>query len=160
MALLALPRITSALARRAFTILHPCCTVHLNRGCDKSFVDLISDCSAESLSLLEGNKTSGVGEEYANMALFINWLRDYDNNLYCLVEQMIWSAIISGFLKRSSVDWDVKTEEKVSYFLDSSLIFSILDLSSIESVNYARELLQIIKSSGSCARIHYSTTVI
>ena len=32
MALLALPRITSALARRAFTILHPCCTVHLNRG--------------------------------------------------------------------------------------------------------------------------------
>jgi len=35
MALLALPRITSALARRAFTILHPCCTVHLNRGIKK-----------------------------------------------------------------------------------------------------------------------------
>lgn len=126
-----------------------------NLTSEKSFVDLLADNTEETISIFENREDSKkVGEEYSNLALFVYWLKNNDLELYTLVEQIFWSSIIAGFLKRNNFDWNVKTASSVSYYLDSSIIFGILGLSSIESCNHAKDLLSIIKSAGSQVKIH------
>lgn len=126
-----------------------------NLTCEKRIIDLINDCSIQSLNILEqGSCKETVGEEYANMAAFIEKLKTYDIELYTLVEQVYWSSIIAGFLKRSKIDLNVKVEENVNYYIDSTLVLSILDLDEECNVSYARDLLRIIQSAGCAARVH------
>lgn len=128
-----------------------------NLTSDKSIVDLLVASTSDCLSLMESGASDNVGEEYANIALFLQWLKEYNNESYILVEQILWASIITGFLKRTEVDWNVKVEEKVTYFLDTSLILNILGFNSIENVNYSRDLLNLIKSVGSFPKIHPMT---
>lgn len=124
---------------------------------EKSIVDLLTACSADTISLIENGSSTNVSEEYSNIAIFSQWLKEYNNESYILVEQILWASIITGFLRRSSVDWDVKVEDKTTYFLDTSLILNILGFNSIENVNYSRDLLRIIKEAGSYPKIHPMT---
>lgn len=128
-----------------------------NLTSDKSIVDLLVASTSDCLSLMESGASDNVGEEYANIALFLQWLKEYNIESYILVEQILWASIITGFLKRTEVDWNVKVEEKVTYFLDTSLILNILGFNSIENVNYSRDLLNLIKSVGSFPKIHPMT---
>lgn len=130
-----------------------------NRGlsCDKSIVDLLAASTTECLSMMEGGTSCNIGEEYANISLFIQWLKEYDNKSYILVEQILWASIIAGFLKRTNVDWNVKIQEKITYFLDTSLILNILGCNSVENVNYSRDLLKLIKDVGSFPKVHPMT---
>ncbi|MBO4361632.1 MAG: hypothetical protein J5823_02490 [Paludibacteraceae bacterium] len=121
----------------------------------KSFSDLLVEYSNESISLFEKTDASEViGEEFANMALFLQWLQQNDKDLFGLVEQILWSSIIAGFLARKDVDFETKVEKNVSYYLDSALVFALLDLSSAESYDSVQDMLRIVKEAGCTLKVH------
>lgn len=70
---------------------------------------------------------------------------------------MFFASLAAGFLQRSIVDPDIKSVEKVDYYLDTALVISLLGLSDDDSISYAKELISVIKGSGSCPRIHAFT---
>lgn len=124
----------------------------------KSFSDLLVEYSNESISLFEKTETSViVGEEFSNMALFLQWIQKNDEELFVLVEQILWSSIIAGFLARKDVDFETKVEKNVSYYLDSALVFALLDLSSVESHDSVRDMLRIVKEAGCTLKVHPMT---
>lgn len=128
-----------------------------NFSCERNLVDLINACSVNSINLFENVENSMLSEEFTIIARFIHWAKDYDNESYILIEQIVWASLIAGFLKRTNADWDVKIADKTVYYLDTGLLMGILGLSSNENVCYARDLLQLIKSVGAIAYIHPMT---
>lgn len=123
--------------------------------CDKTFFDFFSDYAEESL-LFANQESSDViiDENYANLTNFIQWLNDNDTEMFSLIGEVLWGAIISGFLRRKNVDLGLKASEKEDYYLDSSLVLSILGLDSKENVSYAKEMLEIIKQANSRPLVH------
>lgn len=121
----------------------------------KSFPDLLVKYSNESIELFEKSTPEIMGgEEFANMALFLQWIQKNDEELFVLVEQILWSSIIAGFLSRKDVDFDTKVENQVTYYLDSALVFAILELSSVENTNSVRDMLRIVRESGCSLKVH------
>ena len=128
---------------------------HKGLTSSKSFPDLLVKYSNESISLFEKTtQNEMVGEEFSNMALFLQWIQKNDEELFVLVEQILWSSIIAGFLSRKDVDFDTKVEKKVTYYLDSALVFAILELSSIENTNSVRDMLRIVREAGCSLKVH------
>ena len=124
----------------------------------KSFSDLLIEYSNESISLFEKTDTSEIaGEEFSNMALFLQWIQQNDGDLFGLVEQILWSSVIAGFLARKDVDFETKVEKNVSYYLDSALVFALLDLSSVESHDSVHDMLRIVKEAGCTIKVHPMT---
>ena len=91
------------------------------------------------------------------MALFLQWIQQNDGDLFGLVEQILWSSIIAGFLARKDVDFETKVEKNVSYYLDSALVFALLDLSSVESHDSVHDMLRIVKEAGCTIKVHPMT---
>lgn len=121
----------------------------------KSFPDLLVKYSNESIALFEKTTPDLVaGEEFSNMALFLQWIRKNDEELFVLVEQILWSSIIAGFLSRKDIDFDTKVENQVTYYLDSALVFAILELSSVENANSVRDMLRIVREAGCVLKVH------
>lgn len=65
--------------------------------------------------------------------------------------------IIAGFLKRNTADINIKSDDKVEYFLDSALVLAALDLDNVDNVKYSNELLEIIKYAGCIPKVHSMT---
>lgn len=57
-------------------------------------------------------------------------------------------------MKRENPEIFIENNEKCEYFLDTSLVMSLLRLSTIEHETYAKEMLEVIKSSGNIPRVH------
>lgn len=126
--------------------------------CDKTFFDFFNDYAEDTFLFVErGGAEIKVDENYANLSRFVSWIRDNDPDIYSLVNELFWGAVIAGFLRRSNVDLGLKPTDRVSYYLDSSLVFAILGLDSKENVEYAREMLSIIKTAGSTPMVHALT---
>ena len=125
---------------------------------DKSFLDFYSDNTDEIFNYIEGtNSNAIIDEKYINLTRFLVWLKDADTELFNIANNIFWASIIAGFLKRENVELNIKPLERVEYYLDSSLVLAILDLDSLDNVNYGKELLEIIKSSGNIPKIHSLT---
>lgn len=124
---------------------------------DKStFVEFISANTDDLVGYFDkdGNEEK-IGECYAFMAHFLYQLETTDKENYEVATQLFWGSVIAGFLKREDghikeVENDVTTE----YFLDTSLIMGILDLSTETQHKYSTEMLDIIKSIGGIPRVH------
>lgn len=124
----------------------------------KSFVDFYTDNTDEVITYLrDDNADSSLSAEYANLARFIIWIKEYDKALYSLIDDIFFAALVAGFLQRTKVDPAMKTVEKVEYYLDTALILSLLGLSNEDSITYAQELVEVIKDSGSIPKIHAIT---
>lgn len=123
--------------------------------CDKNFIDFFSDYAEESF-LFANQESSDViiDENYVNLTNFIQWLSNNDTEMFSLIGEIVWGAIISGFLRRKNVDLGLIATEKEDYYLDSSLVLSILGLDSKENVSYAREMLEVITQAKSRPLVH------
>ena len=62
-------------------------------------------------------------------------MHDNDSDLYAVANQLFWSSIIVAFLtsERPNID-DTHEGIKAEFFLDTSIIMGILDLSNIVSL--------------------------
>lgn len=126
--------------------------------CEKNFFDFFSDYADEvSLFVNQQNADVMIDERYTNLTTFILWLKENDTDMYSLIDEILWGAIIAGFLRREKADLEIKATERVDYYLDSSLVLAILGLDSKENVDYAREMLSIIKDSSSRPIVHALT---
>lgn len=126
--------------------------------CAKSFFDFFCAYSNETYQYIEtGFSQININEEYVNLASFVRWIKKNQTDLYEVVGDVFWGAIIAGFLRRSNVTLGLKAAQNISYYLDSSLVLAILDLDSEENVVYAQELLDLIKNAGSIPKIHSIT---
>lgn len=124
----------------------------------KTLKDFFQDSSLEVLEYINNSSAlSVVNEEYVNVVRFIDWIKKERNEYYPVIENLLWGAIVAGFLQRSNADLGIKTVLKVDYYLDSSLVLSLLGLDSHENVEYAKELVRIIKAAGATVKVHSIT---
>lgn len=120
--------------------------------------DFLQNSTAEVLQYVDNKEAlSVIDQEYVNVVRFIDWIRVTKPDYYAVIESLLWGAIVAGFLQRSNADLGIKTVEKVDYYLDSSLVLSLLGLNSYENVEYAKELVRIITGAGSIAKVHAIT---
>ena len=115
-----------------------------------SIVDVVNYVNAE------GAKTS-VNEEYVNVVRFIDWLKTSNSHYYNVVNTLLWGSIVAGFLQRKTFEADIKIVTHIDYYLDTSIVLSVLGLDSEENIIYARDLVRIILESGSTPCVHALT---
>ena len=131
-------------------------TEHLTSN--KEFVDFFLTYAEDVSNYINAlNTVSEVNEDFVNIIRFIQWLKEEKPDSFQIVNNLMWGAIIAGFLQRQNIETDIKVVEKVDYYLDTSLVLSILNLDSEENILYAKDLLRIIKDSGSMPCVHALT---
>ena len=124
----------------------------------KSLLDFFNNNSDDVLNYLEkGDALPEIDQEYVNVVRYIDWLKESKSEYYEVVNNLLWGSIVAGFLQRSNVELDINTIEKVDYYLDTSLVLSVLGLNSKENVAYAKDLIRIIKEAGSTPKVHALT---
>ena len=122
---------------------------------NRTFLDFITDNCDDILGYFEKNDISQVNQEYTIMAYFLEYLHQTDAELFKVANELFWGSIIAGFLKRENPEMEKRTgSDKLEYYLDTSLVMALLELSTPEKQNYTREMMEIIVSSGCIARVH------
>lgn len=126
-----------------------------NLSSNKTFFDFFKGSSEDVVNYINAiDSRSSINEEYVNVVRFIEWLKDSKPSYYDVVNNLFWGSIIAGFLQRKKFDADIKVSQEVYYYLDTSLVLSLLELDSEENILYAQDLLRIIKESGSVPCVH------
>ncbi len=122
---------------------------------ERLFIDFITDNSDDILGYFEKNDISRVDQKYTTMVYFLEYLHNNNNELFKVANELFWGSIITGFLKRDNPELEsLKGIDQQEYYLDTSLIMAILQLSTPENESYAYEMLDIIIASGCIARVH------
>jgi len=125
---------------------------------EKSLTEFYSEHTEEILNYIDKADGSAIiDEKYVNLTRFLSWLEKNNTELFNIANDIFWGSVVAAFLKRDTAEINIKSSEKIEYYLDSSLVLSILGLDNIDNVNYGKELLEIIKSSGNKARVHSLT---
>lgn len=125
---------------------------------EKEFADFFLTYAEEVSNYINSLSTNiPVNEEFVNIVRFIEWLKKQKPDLYDVVNNLLWGSIVAGFLQRNNVELGIKVVETVDYYLDTSLVLSMLKLDSEENIIYALDLLRIIKESGSTPCVHSLT---
>ena len=123
-----------------------------------SFVQFISDNTDDILGYFEEQNASNVDEKYTTIVFFLQYLSDYEKDLYKVANQLFWGSVIAGFLKsdKPNVEEDengIKTE----FFLDTSIIMGLLGLSTPQREVHSKEVCDIINSAGGLLRVNPMT---
>lgn len=129
-----------------------------NQGCKDdgiSFLQFISDNTDDILGYFDGEDKTRVDDKYATLIFFLQYLHDSNLELYNIVNQLFWSSIIVAFLKseRPLVE-DSENGVKAEFYLDTSIILGLLDLSTPMREAYSKEVFTIIKNSGGILRVN------
>lgn len=119
-----------------------------------SFIQFISDNTDDILGYFEEQDTSKVDERYATMVFFLQYLNDYEKDLYQVANQLFWGSVIAGFLKSDKPHVE-ETEDgiKAEYFLDTSIVMGVLKLSTPQRETYSQEVCDIINAAGGILRV-------
>lgn len=124
----------------------------------KSLKEFLQNNTVEVLDYLNNiTATSVVNQDYVNVVRFLDWIKEAKPEYYQVAENLLWGSIVAGFLQRSNTNLGIKTIEKVDYYLDSSLVLSLLGLDSDQNVAYAKDLTRIITDAGSTVKVHAIT---
>lgn len=120
-----------------------------------SFLQFITDNTDDILGYFENEDSSKVDEKYATLIFFLQFLHDNGTDLYVVANQLFWSSIIVAFLtsERPSIE-DTHEGIKTEFFLDTSIVMGLLDLSNPLREIYSKEVCEIIKSSGGILRVN------
>lgn len=123
-----------------------------------SFVQFISDNTDDILGYFEEQDSSNIDEKYATLVFFLQYLSDYEKDLYHIANQLFWGSIIASFLisDKPEVEEDengIKTE----FFLDTSIVMGLLGLSTPLREIHSKEVCDIIKSAGGLLRVNPMT---
>lgn len=123
-----------------------------------SFIQFISDNTDDILGYFEDQDTSKVDERYATMVFFLQYLSDYEKNLYQVANQLFWGSVIAGFLRSEKPLVD-ESENGINaeYFLDTSIVMGVLELSTPQRETYSKEVCDIIKAAGGILRVNPMT---
>lgn len=122
---------------------------------EKSLAEFLSAQTQEVINYLSNKEIeTTLNEEYTHNVKYLSWLKTNDVELFESANKILWGATVAGFLGRSHYEFNVKPVSKCKYYLDTGIIMGCLDLSSEKSSRYSKELLQVLKSSGSSACVH------
>lgn len=112
------------------------------------------DANKHKLSSFFSNKSEepDVEEEYLLHAKFLRKIEYSHHELYKAAEKAYLGSIIAAYLE-SGVNVEAKQDSGVVYFLDTRVLFEILDLQDPESTKPARDLLGLIKNTGGKPRV-------
>ena len=102
--------------------------------CNKTLSDFFSNNTKDLLVYLKNDSSSlNVGEEYIHVLKYLEFLRDSNAELYSVANDIFWASCLVAYLQRNNVDLKIKPVSNISYYLDSKLVFALLDL---EDVNF------------------------
>lgn len=123
-----------------------------------SFIQFISDNTDDILGYFEEQDASKVDERYATMVFFLQYLSDYEKDLYQVANQLFWGSVIAGFLRSEKPLVD-ESENGINteYFLDTSIVMGVLELSTPQRETYSKEVCDIIKAAGGILRVNPMT---
>ena len=122
------------------------------------FTDFISQNTESLLGFFETETEEQVEEKYTSVVFFLDYLHKNNFTLYMVANQLFWSSVIAAFLQssRPQVSETAKGLE-AEYFLDTSIAMGLLDLSTEQNGQSARDVCDIIKNSGGRLKIHPAT---
>lgn len=120
-----------------------------------NFIDFFSDNTEDIYHYINNDSATEpvVNENYIHVVNFLKWLKEHEADLYDIAADIFWGSIIAAFLQRE-IDFNIKPEARVSYYLDSSLILALLDLDSLANNLYCTELISMITASGHLPYVH------
>lgn len=128
------------------------------QGCSDdgvTFVQFIADNTDEILGYFENENKNCVNERYATLILFLQYVHDADKELYSVVHQLFWSSIVVAFLKSDKpLVNDSNNGIKTEYFLDTSIVLGLLELSTSLKQTYSKEVCSIILNSGGLLKVN------
>lgn len=123
-----------------------------------TFVQFIADNTDEILGYFENENKNCVNERYATLILFLQYVHDADKELYSVVHQLFWSSVVVAFLKSEKpLVNDLANGIKTEYFLDTSIVLGLLELSTSLKETYSKEVCSIILNSGGLLRVNPMT---
>lgn len=122
---------------------------------DVNFINFFSNNTEDIYHYINNDNNSDliVNETHIHIANFLKLIKEHNTDLYNIAADIFWGSIIAAFLQRE-VDLNIKPETQISYYLDSSLILSLLDLDSLANNLYCTELVAMIKASGHLPYVH------
>ena len=131
------------------------------QGCSDdgvTFVQFIADNTDEILGYFENENKNCVNERYATLILFLQYVHNADKELYSVVHQLFWSSVVVAFLKSEKpLINDLVNGIKTEYFLDTSIVLGLLELSTSLKETYSKEVCSIILNSGGLLRVNPMT---
>ena len=131
------------------------------QGCSDdgvTFVQFIADNTDEILGYFENENKNCVNERYATLILFLQYVHNADKELYSVVHQLFWSSVVVAFLKSEKpLINDFVNGIKTEYFLDTSIVLGLLELSTSLKETYSKEVCSIILNSGGLLRVNPMT---
>ena len=133
-------------------------TEHLDSN--TNLYGFILECEEECYSMIAGedaSQTEGINANFSNTARFIDWLKQNRTDLYQYFTDIVWSAVISAFLRRKQFEFSIKPTDKVSYYLDSALVLALFNLDTEYNVAYAKDVMRNVLSSGGILKVHAMT---
>lgn len=93
-----------------------------------------------------------IEDEFLLHAKFLRKIEHSHHELYKAAEKAYLGSIIAAYLE-SGVNVEARQDSGVVYYLDTRVLFEILDLQDPESTKPARDLLGLIKSTGGKAHV-------
>ena len=125
---------------------------------DATFMEFISNNTENILGYFENETEEQVEEKYTSMVFFLDYLHKDNATLYKVANQLFWSSVIVAFLQSERPQvYDQERGCEAEYYLDTSIAMGLLELSTPENEASARDVRDIIKSSGGLLRIHPAT---
>lgn len=126
-------------------------------ACDgnMTFTEFISNNTDNILGYFENGSEAQVEEQYTSMVFFLESLHRDNLELYKTANQLFWGSVIAAFLQSERPN--VHDEERgceSEFYLDTPIAMGLLDLSMPENELSARDVCDIIKSSGGILKIH------
>lgn len=120
-----------------------------------TFLQFISDNTDDILGYLKENDVEEIDEKYTSLMFFLQYLSEKRKDLYDVANLLFWSSIIAAFLKseKPKVD-DTDDGVKKEYFLDTSVVMGLLNMSTPQREKSAKEVCNIIKAAGGVLRVH------
>lgn len=121
-----------------------------------TFVDFISQNTEnvlESINLMNGDENTD--SVYSSVIFFLQQLKRDNKELFKVADQLFWSSIIAAFLESTPPKVEHNDEGlKTEFYLDTSIALALLELSTPEMELCAKEVCDIILSSGALLKIH------
>lgn len=120
-----------------------------------NFVDFISQNTENVLKCLNQEDDERLDAIYTSVIFFLQHLKRNNKALFKVADQLFWSSIIAAFLESTPPKVEYGDEgSKAEFYLDTSIALALLDLSTPEMELCAKEVCDIILSSGALLKIH------
>lgn len=125
---------------------------------DATFIGFITQNTENILGYFENETEEQVEEKYTSMVFFLEYLHEKNAELYKMANQLFWSSVIVAFLQSERpMVREYSRGNESEYFLDTSIVMGLLDISTEENYHSANDVFDIIRNSGGKVMVHPAT---